>query len=160
MPTLWDVEMPPFQADLGALTEAQRLTVSMKVLQWTRDEFGPIEVSEVRDYLDTGIRLGWDAVNAGRDKIDLPEEMLDSYLDVDDMATDFGTSQLLSALLACADAPDGLTGEVAYGALNFCYEAILIKEIPDPSLERERQNHACVEAIRVQQEVIRAARGG
>lgn len=158
--TLWDVEMPPYQAVLQALPgNAARLAVAVQVLQWTRDAFAHIEVPQVRDYLDEGLRLSHEAVAAGRERVDLPPALLDSFAAIDDAATDFGTPQLLSALLACADAPDGLTAEVTYGALDFCYEAILIKELPVPAPELERQNAACVGALRMQQEAVRGALG-
>jgi hypothetical protein len=147
--------MPPYLAFLQALPgNAARLAVAVQVLQGTRDAFGHIEVPQVRDYLDEGLRLSREAVAAGRERVDLPPALLDSFADVDDAATDFGTSQLLSAVLACADAPDGLTAEVTHGVLDFCYEAILIKELPDPTPELERRNVACVGALRMQQEAV------
>lgn len=65
-----------------------------------------------RDGRDPGI--SWRGAQAGargsprsRDKILLPEDVLDQYQELDQVAEEYGTSQMLSALLACSDAPKG-----------------------------------------------------
>ncbi|MFE7972813.1 hypothetical protein [Streptomyces shenzhenensis] len=79
---------------------------------------------------------------------------------MDEIAEEYGTSQMLSALLACGDAPEGLSGEVLYGVLAFCYEAILGREdIEVYSLEAELANARCGEVIAFQKGCVLAALG-
>ncbi|MGV9594107.1 hypothetical protein [Streptomyces tendae] len=119
---------------------------------------GPIEVEAVRSYLNAGMEAGHTAVRSGQGKIPLPEETLDAYTEIDDQAYEPGTSHVLSALLACADAPGGLTGEVLYDVLSYCYEGVLEREdLPLVSLEEERRNARCIEAIDFQQRCIAQA---
>ncbi|MFI8892426.1 hypothetical protein [Streptomyces paradoxus] len=127
----------------------------MRVMEWTLESIGPIEVEVVRSYIEEGIRAGREAVQSGLEKIVLPEETLDRYVEVDDEAYEPGTSHVLSALLACADAPEGLTGEVLYGVLSFCYEGLLEREdLPTLSIEEEQQSARCVEVVRFQKRCI------
>ncbi|MET8576116.1 hypothetical protein [Streptomyces sp. NPDC005012] len=81
--------------------------------------------------------------------------MLDAYGEVDEVADEPGTSQILSALLACSDAPGGLDGEVLYGVLSFCYEAFLDREgFPVYGLEAEMGNARCAEVIAFQKQCV------
>ncbi|MEV1062936.1 hypothetical protein [Streptomyces sp. NPDC050263] len=90
----------------------------------------------------------------------LPADVLDQYEELDEIAEEYGTSQMLSALLACSDAPEGLSGEVLYGVLGFCYEAVLDGEdVPVYSLEAESDNAWCREAIEFQKQVVSEAFG-
>ncbi|MFR9780777.1 hypothetical protein ACL02O_32635 [Micromonospora sp. MS34] len=158
---LWDQEMQPLRDELQQIAPPQRLNLAMAVLERTRAAMGRIEAAEITDYLDRGLTAGREAVSAGRDKIVLSEEMLDEYGDVMDLADEPGTSHLLSALLACADAPAGLTSEVLYGVFSFCYEGLLDREgVPEWSVEAERANATCLETIAFQQRLIRQALGG
>ncbi|MER7441495.1 hypothetical protein [Micromonospora avicenniae] len=144
--------------ELQNIQPPQRLALAMAVMEWTRDAMGQIATEEVRDYLNRGMVAGREALSAGRDKIELSEETLDEYEDVLDLADEPGTSHMLSALLACADAPEGLTGEVLYGVLSFCYEGILDREeLPEWTEEAERANARCVEAIAFQKGLVHEA---
>ncbi|KKJ93841.1 hypothetical protein [Micromonospora sp. HK10] len=155
---LWDQELAPVREELPAIPAPQRLALAMAAMEWTRDAMGRIETPEVRDYLDRALTAGRDAVSAGRDRIELSDETLDEYEDVLDLADEPGASHLLSAVLACADAPEGLTGEVLYGVLSFCYEGLLDRaELPEWTVEAERANARCVETIAVQKRLVQDA---
>jgi hypothetical protein len=157
---LWDLEMRALKEDLREIRPPRRLPLAMRVMEWTLESIGPVEVDVVREYIEEGMRAGHEAVRAGREKITLPEEVLDAYTEVDDEAYEPGTSHLLSALLACADAPGGLTPEVLSGVLSFCYEGLLEREdLPGPSVEEERQNAKFLEAIAFQKRCISDALG-
>ncbi|MEU5829464.1 hypothetical protein [Micromonospora tulbaghiae] len=150
--------MQPLRGELQNIQPPQRLALAMAAMEWTRNAMGRIEVEEVRDYLDRGMVAGRDAVAAGLDRIELSDDVLDEYEDVLDLAEEPGTSHLMSALLACADAPDGLTGEVLYGVLSFCYEGLLDREeVPEWTEEAERANARCVETIAFQKRLVREA---
>ncbi len=132
----------------------------MRVMEWTLESIGRIEVEVVRSYIENGMQAGREAVRAGRDKISLPEEVLDAYVEVDDEAYEPGASHMLSALLACSDAPEGLTPEVLYGVLSFCYEGLLEREgMPVWNIEEERRNAKCREVIAFQKSCIAEALG-
>ncbi|MEU5741649.1 hypothetical protein [Streptomyces tendae] len=154
----WDYNMQPLRESFANIPTAQRLDLAMKVMDWTIQAIGPIEVEAVRSYINAGMEAGHAAVRSGQEKITLPEETLDAYTEIDDQAYEPGTSHVLSALLACADAPGGLTGEVLYDVLSYCYEGVLEKEdLPLVSLEEERRNARCIEAIDFQQRCIAQA---
>jgi hypothetical protein len=157
---LWDHEMRPLRDELQNIQAPQRLALAMAVMEWARDAMGQFETEEINDYLDRGMAAGREALSTGGDKIVLSEEMLDEYQDVLDVAGDPGTSHMLSALLACADAPEGLTGEVLYGVLSFCYEGLLDREeLPEWTVEAERANARCVETIAFQKRLVHEALG-
>jgi hypothetical protein len=152
---LWDLEMGSLKEDLREIQPAQRLSLAMRVMEWTLESIGRIEVDVVRDYIEDGMRAGREAVRARSEKITLPEEVLDAYTEVDDEAYEPGTSHMLSALLACADSPEGLTPEVLSGVLSFCYEGLLEREdLPGLSIEEERRNTKCLEVIAFQKRCI------
>ncbi|MEU5722827.1 hypothetical protein ABZ783_13500 [Micromonospora sp. NPDC047738] len=146
--------------ELQNIQPPQRLAMAMAAMEWARDAMGQIETGEISDYLFRGMAAGREAVSASGDKIGLPEEMLDEYQDVLDLADEPGTSHILSALLACADAPEGLTGEVLYGVFSFCYEGLLDREeLPEWTVEAERANVRCLEAIAFQKRLVNEALG-
>ncbi|MFJ8149122.1 hypothetical protein ACIQ6R_29345 [Streptomyces sp. NPDC096048] len=130
----------------------------MKVMDWTIQVIGPIEVEAVRSYINVGMEAARSAVRSGQETTPLPEETLDACTEIDDQAYEPGTSHVLSALLACADAPGGLTGEVPYDVLSYCYEGVLEREdLPLVSPEEEHRNARCIEAIDFQQRCIAQA---
>ncbi|MFI1188669.1 hypothetical protein [Streptomyces californicus] len=152
---LWDHEMRSLRGELSKIPPAQRLALALKTMDWTLNLMGPVETTEIRNYLSKGMRQGHEDLLAGREKITLPEEMLDAYEDLDAVADEPGTSQMLMAILACSDAPEGLSGEVLYGVLSFCYEALLDREdIPVYSLEAEVENARCAEVIAFQKQRV------
>lgn len=120
-------------------------------MDWTLGEMGQLTAGPVKDYIDEGMRAAQVAVQSGAEELTLSEEMLDSWNDVDDQADEPGTTHIMSALLACSDAPEGLSGEVLFGVLCFCYEALRERfEVSVGSLEAELANPKCVEAISFQ----------
>jgi hypothetical protein len=157
---LWSREMQPYRDELQGIPPAGRLGLAVAVMDWTLEEMGPIHTTVVRDYLEEGMRVAHEAIRSGSDELVLSEEFLDQWNEVDDQAEEPGTTHMMSALLACADAPDGLSGEVLYGALCFCYEAVLERqETPVEGLEEESENAKCVEAISFQKARIANALG-
>lgn len=156
---LWDLEVG-LKEQLREIPSAQRLPLAMRIMDWTLQSIGPIEVEVVRDWIEGGMQAGREAVRTESEKITLPEEVLDAYTEVDDKAYEPGVSHLLSALLACADAPEGLTPEVLSGVFSFCYEGLLDREdLPGLSIEEERQNAKCQETISFQKRCISDALG-
>ncbi|MFI6262929.1 hypothetical protein [Micromonospora sp. NPDC051006] len=157
---LWDYEMKPLRDELPTIPPARRLAVAVSVLDWTLQAAGEIEDAEVRSYLAEGLRIGHESVRAGRDEMILPEDMLDAYEDVYDSSDEPGTAHLMSAILACVDAPEGLTGEVLYGVLSSCYEGLLDRErLPIWTVEAERENARCLETIAYQKRIVDEALG-
>lgn len=129
--------------------------MAVDVLDWTFESFGSIEADDVREYIETALRIGRDGVAAHHERLDLPEKMLEEFEKVEGNADESGTSHLLSAVLGCSDAPEGLTGEVLYGVLSFCYEGILDREeIPEWTSESEAANAKCVATIEFQKSKI------
>jgi hypothetical protein len=157
---LWDYEMKPLRDELPTIPPARRLALAVSVLDWSLNAMGKIEDAEVRSYLAEGLRIGHESVRAGRDQMVFPEDMLEAYEDVYDSADEPGTAHLMSALLACADAPEGLTGEVLYGVFSFCYEGLLDREgLPTWTVEAERENARCLETIAYQKRIVGEALG-
>ncbi|MFD0718936.1 hypothetical protein ACYTFC_06735 [Streptomyces globosus] len=144
-----------FEARLQEIRPTRRLEMAVEVLDWTFESFGSIETDDVREYIETALRIGRDGVAAHHEKLELPDDMLEGFGEVEENADESGTSHLLSAILACSEAPGGLTGEVLYGVLSFCYEGILDREeIPEWTLESEAANRKCVAAIEFQKSKI------
>ncbi|MEU4354309.1 hypothetical protein [Streptomyces virginiae] len=147
--------MESFEARLEEIRPTRRLEMAVDVLDWTFESFGSIEADDVREYIEAALRIGRDGVAAHHERLELPDEMLEEFGEVDENADESGTSHLLSAVLGCSDAPEGLTGEVLYGVLSFCYEGILDREeIPEWTLESEAANGKCVATIEFQKSKI------
>lgn len=152
---LWDYEMRPLRDELQSIPPAQRLALAVAVMDWTLGVMGQIETENVRNYLEEGLRAGHESVVAGRAEMLLPEGMLEAYEDVYEEADEPGTANMLSALLACVDAPGGLTGEVLYGVFSSCYEGLLLRQdLEQCTIEAERGNARCLEAIAFQKRLL------
>ncbi|MEV6010152.1 hypothetical protein AB0M29_25475 [Streptomyces sp. NPDC051976] len=121
---LWDQEMQPYRHRLQNIPPSGRLALAVTVMDRTLEEMGPLQPGVVRDYLTASMRVAHADVRAGAGELTLSEDALDAWNDVDDQADESGTTHVMSAVLACADAPGGLSGEVLYGVLSFCYEAV------------------------------------
>ncbi|WP_327683457.1 hypothetical protein [Streptomyces sp. NBC_00467] len=107
------------------------------------------------EYIASSMQTAREAVESGAEKLTISDEMLDLWNDVDDQAEEAGATHIMSAILACADAPGGLSGEVLYGVLCFCYEALRERfEEPGVGLEAEQRSGKCVEAISFQKSKI------
>ncbi|MFK0017019.1 hypothetical protein [Streptomyces sp. NPDC091027] len=147
--------MKSFEVRLQEIPPNGRLEIAVDVLYWTFESFGSIETDDVREYIENALRIGRDGVVARHEKLELPDEMLERYGEVEENSDESGTSHLLSAILGCSDAPDGLTGEVLYGVLSFCYEGILDREeIPEWTLGSEAANAKCTATIDFQKSKI------
>ncbi|WP_370130912.1 hypothetical protein [Streptacidiphilus sp. EB103A] len=149
--------MQQYRDQLQSISPSKRLVLAVSVMDWTLDEMGQLESGVVKDCINEGMRVAREAVRLDADELTLSEEMLDAWNDVDDQADEPGTTHVMSAILACADAPEGLSGEVLYGVLRFCYEAVrerFEEEGSVGSLEAELANVRCVEAISFQKSHI------
>lgn len=148
---LWEQEMQQYRSQLQNIPPSGRLALAVSVMDWTLETMGPLEPGVVRDYISDSMRVAHEDVRAGAGELTLSEEVLDEWNDVDDQADEPGTTHVMSAVLACADAPGGLSGEVLYGALCFCYEAVRERfEESEVGLEAERRTPQCVAAIAFQ----------
>lgn len=148
---LWSQEMEPYHNRLQSIPPSGRFALAVSVMDWTLEEMGPMQAGVVRDYITESMEAAHEAVRSGSDELTLSEEMLDSWNDVDDQADEPGTTHIMSAILACADAPERLSGEVLFGVLCFCYEALRERfETSSVGLEAERESAKCVEAISFQ----------
>ncbi|MFF2629434.1 hypothetical protein ACFVUN_27175 [Kitasatospora griseola] len=148
---LWKQEMQSYRDRLQSIPPFERLAIAVSVMDWTLAEMGQIQPGVVSEYIASSMQKAHEAVGSGVEKLTISDEMLDSWNDVDDQAEEAGTTHIMSAILACADAPGGLSGEVLYGVLCFCYEALRERfEESDVGLEAERRSDKCVEAISFQ----------
>lgn len=145
--------------DLQGIEPPKRLVLAMKVMEWTLAGFGEIETPEVRAFIEQGMQAGRESVAAGLDKMVLSEEVLDTYADVEEDADEYGTAHFLTAIMACSDAPEGLSGEVLFGVLSFCYQAIVERNGDDPvTIEEEMNSPVCTDAIAFQKACVLEAR--
>jgi len=153
---LWDHEMASVRGRLGDIPAAKRFALAVSVLDWTiQTMVPPIETEQVSSYLEQGLRVCREAVQAGRVSVQLSEEMLDEYDEIDEVADEPGTSHMLSALLACCETGEELSGEQLYGVLSFCYEGSLDREgIDNWTIEKERANPRCLAVIDYQKSLI------
>src|SRR4051812_8754749 len=104
---------------LGEIPPAKRFALAVSAIEWTIETMEPpIETEQVSSYLQRGLRVCSEAVQAGRAGVMLSEEMLDAYDEVDEVADEPGTSHMLSALLVCGETGEELSGEQVYGVLS------------------------------------------
>ncbi|GGV47817.1 hypothetical protein GCM10010495_77010 [Kitasatospora herbaricolor] len=79
-----------------------------EVVEADAAEPGPAE--QCSEVAGEGSSLDRGAVRSGSDDLTLSDEMLDSWNDIDDQADEPGATHMMSSLLACADAPERLSG--------------------------------------------------
>ena len=158
---LWDREMRPYREQLQSIPPFERLDLAVSVMDWSLHAMGQLDEGVVKDYIDESMEIARAAVGAGAEELTLSEEMLDSWNGVDDQADEPGTTHMMSAIRACADAPEGLSGEVLFGVLCFCYEAVREGvEVSVGSLEAELASPECVEAVSFQKARVADFMGG
>lgn len=147
--------MQSYRDRLQSIPPSERLALAVSVMEWTLAEMGPLRPGVVSEYITSSMQTAHEAVESDAEKLTISDEMLDSWNDVDDQADEAGTTHTMSAILACADAPGGLSGEVLYGVLCFCYEA-LRERFEDSGVgpEAEQRSDECVEAISSQKAKI------
>lgn len=153
---LWDHEMASVRSGLGDIPAAKRFALAVSALDWTiQTMVPPIETEQVSSYLEQGLRICREAVRAGSVSVQLSEEMLVEYDEIDEVADEPGTSHMLSALLACCETGQELSGEQLYGVLSFCYEGSLDREgIDSWTIEKERANPRCLAVIDYEKSLI------
>lgn len=138
--------MRPVRDELQNIRPNGRLALALTVMDRTLETMGPIEPDDVREHRNEGLSEGHEDLRAGAEKITLSEE--------------YGTSQMISALLACSDVPEGLSGEVLYGVLAFCREAVLDREDTEVyGLEAEPANARCGGVIAFQKNCVSESLG-
>ncbi|HEX6681374.1 MAG TPA: hypothetical protein VF062_01155 [Candidatus Limnocylindrales bacterium] len=149
---LWDLEMEEVHHELQSIEPPKRLVLAMKVMEWTLAGFGEIETPEVRAFIEHAMQAGRESVAAGHDKMVLSEEFLDTYEEVQEDADEYGTAPFLMAIMGLGDADEGLSGEVLFGVLNFCYQAIVLRNEEDDmeTIEDEMNSPVCTNAIAFQ----------
>lgn len=152
---LWKQEMQSYRDRLQSIPPSERLALAVSVMDWTLAEMGPMRLGVVSEYIARSMHTAHEAINSGAEKLTLSDQMLDSWNDVDEQAEEAGTTHVMSAILACADAPGGLSGEVLYGVLCFCYEVLRERfEDSGVGLEVEQRSDKCIEAISFQKAKI------
>lgn len=155
----WDLEMEPYRRELAALGRPQGLALAMRVIEWTAERIAPIETTTARDWIAAAIAAGRESVAAGRERPGLSDELVAAFGDVqEDADAEPGVHGVLTALIACQEAPEGLVGEVVYGILDFCYQAVRDREdLPEWTPEAESRNRACAGTIAFEQRCVREA---
>lgn len=153
---LWTQEMRSYQGRLQSIPPAERLVIAVSVMDWALEKMGPMQPGVVRDYIGVSMRAAHECVRSGAEELALSDETLDSWNDVDDQADEPGATHFMSAILGCADVPEGLSGEVLYGVLGFCYEAVRerFEEQFGVGLGAELSSPQCSEAIEFQKSRI------
>ncbi|MEU4693977.1 hypothetical protein [Actinoplanes sp. NPDC023714] len=156
----WDLEMGPLRPVLARIGRREGLALAIRVIGWTVERMEPIKTVAARDWITTAMVAGREAVAAGRERPEFPVELVSSFGEVQADADDeAGVHSVLTALIACEEAPAGLSGEVVYGILDFCYQAIRDREeLPEWNPETESSNWRCTEAIAFEKRCIREAR--
>lgn len=158
---LWDYEMGSERERLEGVPSDRRLSLALQVLDYTIEVMGQIAAASVAAAIAQGMGGIRDAVAEGQDQVVLPEGLLDGYMEILEVIDEPGAPHILSAIMACSEAPEGLTAEVLYGIFSFCYEGTVDREmIPVVNLDSERNNVRCVEAISFQKRLISAYASG
>ncbi|MFC4906867.1 hypothetical protein [Actinomadura gamaensis] len=156
---LWDLEMKPFKEEISLLSPRRRLRVAADALEWTLGTFDSRIDEVAAEAVRSSISQLRDEESRGNVSPSTPEGLegrVEEYLARSD---DLGVEQLLMGTVNCFELPEtGMGVDYLYTTLSDCYESILDREEIDiVTPEAERNHPRLVEAIRVQQELIRRA---
>lgn len=154
---LWDYEMAPERDNLGKFSPAQRLALAVTAIDWTLKTMSPpIQDEATVTFLEKALTVCRQAVAEGRDSVPAQPELVESFDDVYEGTDEPGTAHLLSAVMDCCEASDGLSAKELYYILSYCYEGALDREdIPNVDIDVERSNERCISVIQYQRNLIR-----
>ncbi|MFF3441365.1 hypothetical protein [Streptosporangium sp. NPDC002721] len=161
---LWDYEMASERENLAILSLPERLALAVVAIEWTLETMSPpIQDGATLAFLDKALRAFRHAVAENRGSVSEQPELVEEFDDVYEGTEEPGTAHLLSAVMECCEASDGLNAEGAYNVLSYCYEGAMDREdIADLNVEAERNNRRCNSVILYQRDLVRSAliRGG
>lgn len=155
---LWDYEMASERERLDAFRPSQRLAVAVQAIDWTlRTMSPPIQDPATLDFLDKALVACRAAVAEGMEAVPEQPELVRDFDDVYEGTEEPGTAHLLSAVMECCAAPEGLRSEGLYNVLSYCYEGSMDREdIADLNVDAERDNQRCTSVIQYQRELLRS----
>ncbi|MEV4568354.1 hypothetical protein AB0K12_31685 [Nonomuraea sp. NPDC049419] len=156
---LWDYEMAEDRDKLAVLSSAERMAVAVEAIEWTLETMSPpIQDGATTDFLSRALTICRQAVTEGRGAVPEQPDLSRDFDDVYEGTEEPGTAHLLSAVMECCEAPDGIQAEGLYNILSYCYEGSMDREdIADLNVEAERNNSRCKSVILYQRNLIRTA---
>ncbi|GAA5075699.1 hypothetical protein GCM10023259_078510 [Thermocatellispora tengchongensis] len=156
---LWDYEMAAEREKLNGLSPTRRLALAVTAIEWTMATMSPpIRDAATRAFLERALVACRRAVSEGQRAVSEQPELIRDYDDVYEGTEEPGTAHLLSAVMECCEAVEGLDAQRVYNVLSYCYEGSMDREdIPDLSLDAERNNRRCVSVIQYQRNLIEEA---
>ncbi|NGO12211.1 hypothetical protein G5C60_32555 [Streptomyces sp. HC44] len=159
---LWDQEMRSARSEISELAPSLRLTVAVKTIEQTLTALQPpLSDSPASRIISDSLRVCQEAIESGTYFPAVPENLEEAVGNAIDDGPEPGATPLLMAVVNCFGHPEpGMGTEELFTVLSDCYQAVLEREqIEVVTPEAERQNLRCREAIRVQKEILNAARG-
>lgn len=156
---LWDYEMASEREKLAALSSPERLAVAVEAIEWTLETMSPpIQDSATTEFLERALRVCRQAVVERREAVSGQSELVGDFDDVYEGTEEPGTAHLLSAVMECCEASDGLHAEGLYNILSYCYEGSMDREdIADLNVDAERNNRRCNSVILYQRNLVQNA---
>ncbi|MCG5214275.1 hypothetical protein [Streptosporangium sp. KLBMP 9127] len=154
---LWDHEMASEREMLATLNPAERLALAVAAIEWTLETMSPpIQDGATLAFLERALTVCRQAVAEERGGISEQPELVEDFDDVYEGTEEPGTAHLLSAVMECCEASDGLHAEGVYNVLSYCYEGSMDREeVADLSVDAERNNRRCTSVILYQRDLIR-----
>ena len=159
--SLWERELDSYRPKLGELSPPQRLKLAVTALdQAFKTEPAPYDEPDPARWLEEVIRIGWEDVGKGAEKITLPSGLRDEFGEIDEGVSEPGVGQLLMAAIVCVDT-DSLNAWPLAGVLYSCYEFTMQRQVPEPlSIQEEEANERCLEVVAYHKELITQATAG
>lgn len=154
---LWDYEMASEREKLAVLNLGERLALAVEAIGWTLKTMSPpIQDGATLAFLERALTVCRQAVVEERGTIPEQPELVVGFDDVYEGTEEPGTAHLLSAVMECCEASDGLHVDGLYNVLSYCYEGSMDREdIPDLNVDAERNNRRCTSVILYQRDLIR-----
>lgn len=173
MATLWDRELPDEFRLVGQLSPEARLTMTVRLLEWTIDALPSRQRSRLsgkrRRTVDAAMRLVRDAAAGSPPDMD-SDEVVSLEDKLADLADDFKVQDLWQLIIALSGAvgvpAEEFTADFTGEIMSACYDVIRdcedLPEFPVGTPEsivlgQERANANCMRAIEFQKELVREA---
>ncbi len=155
---LWERDIFPRHDELERLTAPTRLRIAIEAIDWTLQTSKTlIQNQRAVQWIDEVMTEARAAVAEQSGHVDLSEELVDQFDDVDRGADETGVSQLLMGIANCWEF-DTFTSEALEGTLFSCYLFSQLREVPEAeSFEEEDANPRCHELIAHQERLIENA---
>lgn len=152
---LWERDIFPRHDELDRLTAATRLRIAVEAIDWTlQTSTTAIQYRRAAQWIEEVMTEARAAVAEQAGHVDLAEDLVEQFDDVDEDADEIGVSQLLMGIANCWEF-DTFTSKALEGTLFACYVFSQQREVPEPeTLEEEEANLRCREVIAHQQRII------